>query len=124
MDEKESKDHDTRWKFGMAKLVSGYWVPGIVLIILGSLFLLTNLTGYRLDNWWALFILIPAANNLSAAYARYRLAGSVDRHTRSHLFWGLFFVLLSSAFLFNFDFGLFWPAFIILAGLGMLLGAF
>jgi hypothetical protein len=122
MEDKHDKNEMHAWDGRWGGAPS--WIPGLVLIGLGVLFLLTNLTGYRLDNWWALFILIPAINNFSAAVNQYRHAGSVDRHARSHLFWGFFFVLLSSAFLFNVDFGLFWPAFIILAGLGMLLNTF
>jgi fluoride ion exporter CrcB/FEX len=70
-----------------------------------------------------LFILIPALGNFTSAYERFQTAGTFDHHVRNELFWGVFFVLLSASFLISVDFGLIWPAFLILGGLGMLLGA-
>jgi hypothetical protein len=98
------------------------WLPGIVLIMIGTVFLLRNVAGFDLDNWWALFILFPALSNLSSAYSHYR-SGGFTREARSHLFWGFFMILLATSFLLELDFGLLWPAFLILGGLGILLGA-
>ena len=99
------------------------WVPGLILILIGAFFLFRNFTGFPLENWWALFILIPAVGNFSGAYESFRESGSLNRYARSQLFWGLFFVLLSGSFLLALDFGLIWPAFLILGGLALLLGA-
>ena len=41
------------------------WVPGVILIGLGVIFLLNNITGFSIDNWWALFIFIPAIGALA-----------------------------------------------------------
>ena len=103
---------------------SGSILPGLLLIFIGFVFLLTNLTGFRLDNWWAVFILIPAFNNFSTGLAKYRDRGVLDQAVRGSLFSALFFVLLSIAFLIDLDFGVIWPVFIILAGLGILVRAF
>jgi hypothetical protein len=99
-------------------------MQGLFLIVLGLFFLANNFTNFYLDNWWALFILIPAVNNFSEAVRRLRKDGNLSRKVRGHFFWSIFFVMLSAAFLLNLDFGLFWPAFLIFAGLGVLLGAF
>lgn len=98
------------------------WMPGLIMIVVGAVFLLRNYTDFSLNNWWALFLLIPAFTNLSAAYRHYQ-NGAV-KPMRAFLFWGLFFVAFAAAFLFSLDFGQLWPAFLILAGLGFLLGAF
>ncbi len=103
---------------------SGSLMPGFFLILLGLFFLANNLTGFYLDNWWALFILIPAINNFSEALRLFRRDGNLGRRSRGHFFWSIFFVMLSAAFLLNLDFGLFWPVFLIFAGLGVLFGAF
>lgn len=100
------------------------WMPGVVLILIGGVFLLRNFTTFELNNWWALFILFPAVSNFASAYEGYRNAGRLKRSARGNLFWGLFFTLLSASFLFGLDFGLIWPAFLIIGGLAMLLGAF
>ncbi|MGH2582544.1 MAG: hypothetical protein ACRDFQ_06575 [Anaerolineales bacterium] len=99
------------------------WMPGIILILIGTIFLLRNLTGFELENWWALFILIPALGNFTRAVGLYRSSGQIDRGVRARLFWGLLLTTLSISFLLNLDVGFFWPVFVILAGLGLLLGA-
>ena len=119
--EKSYRKWDMNIDFGRD---SNSWMLGLILILVGAIFLIGNLTGYELDNWWALFILFPALSNFSSALNHYRSSGSLDRRVRNELFWGFFFVLLSGAFLLGFSFSLLWPAFLILAGLGMLLGAF
>ena len=99
-------------------------LPGFFLILLGLYFLARNITGFYLDNWWALFILIPAVNNFSNAMSAMRRDGNLSRSARGYFFRSLIFVLLVAAFLLSIEFGLIWPIFIILAGLGVLLGVF
>jgi hypothetical protein len=118
MSNKQRDDGDWNWGWHGGQS----WLPGVVLILIGVVFLLQNYTDFDLDNWWALFILFPAVGNFSTAYAGYK-TGGFSRSVRAHAFWGLFFVLLSLSFLFGLEFGLLWPAFLILGGLGMLLGA-
>ena len=102
---------------------SNSMLPGLGLILFGSIFLVGNLTGFRLDNWWALFILFPAFGSISAGWSRYRKIGSFDGFARKQLFSSLFLILLSLTFLLNLDFGKIWPAFLILSGFGILFGA-
>lgn len=98
-------------------------MPGLFLILLGAIFLANNLTDFRLENWWALFILFPAANNFADAVRTLRADGRLSRKARGQFFWSFFFVLLSAAFLLGFSIGQYWPVFLILAGIGVLLGA-
>ena len=35
------------------------WIAGGVLILVGIVFIVRNVSGLYFDNWWALFILIP-----------------------------------------------------------------
>lgn len=119
-EKKEEKRTDWSWPTGR----SHAWMPGIVLILIGTVFLLRNFYHYELHNWWALFILFPALSNLAGAYDQYKETHQLDRRVRGRLFAGLVFTLLSVSFLLGLDFGLLWPAFLILGGLGILLGAF
>src|SRR5690606_32875372 len=48
------------------------WVPGMMLIGIGAFFLLRNFTDFRLDNWCALFSLIPAFGSLGNFVRTYR----------------------------------------------------
>ena len=96
------------------------WIPGVVLIILGAAFLVANLWDFHLDNWWALFILIPAVTNFGNAWQTYQANGRFTSGARSATMWGLIFTIISATFLFNWDWGNIWPLFLILAGLGIM----
>ena len=99
-------------------------VGGIILIVLGAIFLLQNtgmMTGF--DNWWALFILIPAVGSFAAAWRAYQQAG--NRWTAAAtgpLFGGLLSCTVAGMFLLNLDISMWWPIFLILGGVAALVG--
>lgn len=98
------------------------WMPGLILIILGVVFLADNYFPLDfLDNWWALFILIPAVSNLSRAWRRYRVAGTWTGDARGALISGLLLTMVAVIFLFELSWSLFWPVVLILLGVGLLL---
>jgi hypothetical protein len=101
------------------------WAVGGVLILVGIIFVIQNLTGFSLNNWWALFILIPAIGSLATAYQMWE---KNDRRLTAAswgpLVGGLVLLGVTAVFLFNWDWGKAWPFFLILAGVGVLLGAF
>ncbi len=96
------------------------WLPGVILITVGVLFLFTNLTGFHLNNWWALFILIPAVKNFGSAWSSYQRHGRLTHSARGSLTGGLILSLVASAFLFSLDWGLVWPFFLIIGGISAL----
>ncbi|MEZ4642065.1 MAG: hypothetical protein R3E31_04880 [Chloroflexota bacterium] len=100
----------------------GSWFPGVVLIAIGAIFLLHEITGFRIDNWWALFILIPAFSNFGQAFRSYQQNGRFTHSARGSLTGGLILTLIASAFLFNLNWGLIWPMFLIIGGLSALMG--
>ena len=98
------------------------WIPGLVLIGLGLFFLLNNVFDIELiDNWWALFILIPAVASLNNAWHRYREAGRWTESASSSLTGGLLIGAVAMIFLFDLNWGAFWPVILIVLGLGILL---
>lgn len=99
------------------------WIPGLVLIGLGVIFLLNNLTDFHIDNWWALFILIPAVSALGNALRVYRNTGRLGEDGRGSLIGGLILMLVASTFLFSWNWAYIWPAFLVIGGIGLLLGA-
>ena len=112
---------------GKKKQSSNLWL-GLIFIFGGIALILNqlNLLPFEL-NWWALFILLPAAGMLNGAYNRFRSHGyaySMDIAFTALI--GLFLVALSFSLLvgasWNINWGLFWPAMIILIGLGMIFG--
>jgi hypothetical protein len=98
----------------------GGWLPGLILVLLGSIFLVQSYFGTTLHNWWALFILVPALATLATAYGLWR-----DGHAGSALgpfVAGLGFVILTAIFLLDLPIGRLWPLFLIAAGVALLFG--
>ena len=50
------------------------WFP-IMLIVVGFIFLIQEIGDFRFDNWWAIFILIPAFSAFGSAYAIWNRTG-------------------------------------------------
>ncbi len=96
------------------------WVWGAVLILIGLILLLQNLTGMFLFNWWALFILIPAFMAFSAAWGNYQSNGRLTKTGRSSLIGGGALTIITVIFLFNLNFGYLWPILLILGGVSVL----
>ncbi len=122
VDEREERREARRAARG-ARSRSGTWIGGAVLIVLGIVFLLQNLgsTSFFLNNWWALFILIPAIGAFERGMRMYREAGNqFTRGARSALFSGLIMLLVTVVFLFNLDLSLLGPAILILIGVSLL----
>jgi len=98
------------------------FVFGGIALVLNQL----NLLPFEL-NWWALFILLPAAGMLNGAYKRFQSHGNAfSTDVAFTALIGFFLVALSFSMLvgasWNINWSLFWPAIIILIGLGMIFG--
>jgi hypothetical protein len=96
-------------------------VPGLVLILVGSVVLVANFTGVRLQNWWALFILIPALSSFAHGWHRYQKHGRMTRSARGSIAGGLFFTFIAAVFLLGLNWGTVWPVLLILFGIKALL---
>jgi ABC-type multidrug transport system fused ATPase/permease subunit len=97
------------------------WMGGVMLILLGFVFLLQNMGINFLTNWWALFILIPAFWAYVAAWDVYQDHGQLTRGAASSLILGLMLTLLSFVFLLNLAINMFWPLLLIAGGLALVL---
>ncbi len=97
------------------------WMGGIVLIGVGVIFLLRSLGIFYLHNWWALFILLPAVANFSEAWKSYKQNGHLTTAGRGPFIGGLFMTLIASTFLFSWSWGVIWPVFLIIGGVGALM---
>jgi hypothetical protein len=102
----------------------GSWIIGAALVVLGAIFLIQNLTGYSLQNWWALFILIPAIGSFASAWRIYQANGQrLTTAVRGPAIGGLILTLVALIFLLGLNWGTLWPVFIIVGGLALLLNA-
>ncbi|HOU40876.1 MAG TPA: hypothetical protein PK829_06375 [Promineifilum sp.] len=99
------------------------WLPGLGLILVGVIFLLSNFTGFQLHNWWALFILIGAFGAFGSAISAWRSTGRFGREARGSLIGGLAILFTAAIFLFGWNWATVWPGYLILGGLAALLTA-
>jgi hypothetical protein len=104
--------------------LSGGWVAGAILVVIGVLLLLqtTGIANFNLTNWWALFILIPAIGALSSGVGMYQNAGNqLTAPAVGSFVIGVVLFLVSMGFLFNLNWTYLGPALLILAGVALLL---
>lgn len=99
---------------------SNAWLPGLALMGIGVIFLLNNFTGFRLHNWWALFILFPGLGALGYAVQAYRASGHLNKDAGGAFVGALAILFTATVFLLGWNFGLVWPFYLVIAGLGAL----
>ena len=98
-------------------------ILGGILIVIGVIFLVRNVTDWDLGTWnlWALFILIPAFGSLASAWRTYQAQGRVTAAMRGPLVVGFALLLVTTILLFDLDWGTMWPLFLIIIGVGALI---
>ncbi|KAB2870175.1 MAG: hypothetical protein F9K43_10235 [Bauldia sp.] len=105
----------------------GAWIAALILIGVGIVFLFQNL-GYAIPgNWWALFILIPAAFALAGAWKAYADNGNrLGPGVAGSAITGVVLIALTAMFLFDLDvnWNVVWPVVLIAIGLGALARAY
>jgi len=99
---------------------SGSWGFGLGLIALGVFFLMRNYLGFQLQNWWALFIFIPAFGAFGSFLGVWRKQGRLNREAFSSLTGALVIATVALIFLLGLNWGTIWPVFLIIGGLGAL----
>jgi peptidoglycan/LPS O-acetylase OafA/YrhL len=102
---------------------AGTWAVGIILILLGGMFLLrtTGTWAIPLTNWWALFLLLPAFGTLSAAWRTYQEEGRLTDPARIALLIGLVLTFIAFMFLFGINWSYVGPILIIVFGVAIIL---
>ena len=99
----------------------GEWIGGALLLLIGLLLLGRNLNFMTFDNWWALFIMLPAIGSFSTAWGMYQAAGGhFTMQARSAMIVGLVLTAVTVMFLFNLNWTIIGPGLLILAGVGLL----
>ena len=95
----------------------------VVLIVVGAALVISNLTGYSFENWWALFMLIPAGFIFMTVWRDYQENGRLSRKSSGAIIPGIIILTMVAIFLFNLSWAIFWPVSIIAVGLSILLGS-
>lgn len=121
MDDKnqELKDEEKQQKEGKNHnaIIAG------VMILVGLVLVGANVLGMTLDNWWALFMLIPAFFLLSAVWQDYKENGRLTSKSTGSLIASLAIFTMVAIFLFDLNWGLLWPLAFVFGGIAVLLGS-
>ncbi|MEI6308250.1 MAG: hypothetical protein WCP58_01230 [bacterium] len=99
------------------------WIWGLGLLALGVIFLLQNLGIFTLNNWWAIFILIPAVGSFATMVSSIQERGRFTSAAGGSLIGGLMLTFVALIFFFSWDWGKVWPFFLIIIGIGALISA-
>jgi hypothetical protein len=98
------------------------WLIGIILILIGGIFLLQNLTGFYIKNWWALFIMIPALESFSRFWqAIQNNTGQFPPSARKALIGGIVLTSIAAILFLDLNWFIFGPILLILAGAAILI---
>src|ERR1700690_2766375 len=108
-------DHlEVRWQRRAerrAALGGGAWLGGAALVLLGLLLLGQNMKMLTFENWWALFILLPALGSFGTAWRMVQASGGhFTMGARGSIIVGLLLTLVAVMFLFNLNWIIFGPA--------------
>jgi peptidoglycan/LPS O-acetylase OafA/YrhL len=104
----------------------GTFVLGAILVLLGASFLLQNMGMFTfpLENWGALFILIPAFGAFDRAWRLYRNGDDqFVSQARGALLVGIVLTVVTTMILFELNWTFYGPLLIILTGVGILVNA-
>jgi hypothetical protein len=96
-------------------------IAGVTLIVLGGLFLLVNLTDFRIGNWPAVLMLVPGGLLLAQVIAVATKEGGLYRSVRPSLIAGLVLLVVGCLSLFHLSLKVYWPVVLIAIGIGMTL---
>lgn len=96
------------------------WPLGLAIVLIGGVLLARNmgvdLFFLNLHNWWALFILVLAIGPLQQAYVALRREG-LGLPVANSLVSAASIIFVALIFLLDLSFFLWWPVFLIMAGL-------
>ncbi len=101
----------------------GGWIGGAILVLLGLLLLGQNMNIALFDNWWALFILLPALGSFGVAWRIFQSTGRLSRRVRGAVIVGIVLTLVAAMFLFEVNWTYIGPGLLILAGVSILINA-
>ena len=100
------------------------WLGGIAIILLGLILLAQNMNILIVQNWWALFILLPALGSFTTAWRMIQSnEGHFTKYARAAIISGVMFTLAAGMFLFNLNWTLMGPLMLVLAGISLLVNA-
>ena len=104
---------------------SGSWIFAIVLILLGVIFLLQEMQIPLLNNWWALFIMIPAFVLFASSWNIYQQQQRKwSAAVTGPIVGGLILMMIALIFLLDLQWRYMWPVILIIVGISVFVNSF
>lgn len=119
----EFKDLKDAEKGNESAAISSNWIRAGVLIVVGLGLLASNFTDFTFNNWWALFMLIPAFGMFAAVWRDSQVNGRITSNSTGPLISGLAMVVMMIVFLFNLNWSGLWPLGLVFGGIAVLLSS-
>lgn len=95
-------------------------IGGLIVIAVGVAFLLSNNFGIELPhNWWAIFVLVPAAASLVQAVRFYNRDGGLSSRVTGAATGGALMLAVALILFLDLDWSRFWPVLVIIVGVGI-----
>ncbi|MDO8360757.1 MAG: hypothetical protein Q7T08_12050, partial [Devosia sp.] len=98
----------------------GIPIGGLIILVVGVIFLADNFGFHLPERWWALFVLIPAAGALVSAVRFYRQDGNLSTRVAGAATGGVLMLAIALALFLGLDWGMFWPVILIIVGAGII----
>lgn len=106
---------------GTTKSWGGLPMGGIIILIVGVIFLANNFGFHLPANWWAVFVLVPAVAALVTAIRFYRVDKAMSARVMGSATGGVLMLAIALALFFGVNWGMFWPVILIIIGGGIVL---
>jgi len=95
---------------------------GLIILIMGLVFLAKNY-GFEIpEKWWLLFFFLPMSGIISKIWKTFQLEKQLSSAILGQVTGLLFMAFIGLALLFDWNWDKIWPGFFIIAGLSRLLG--
>lgn len=98
----------------------GVPIGGLIVLVVGVIFLAGNFGLHLPPRWWALFVLVPAAGALVSAARFYRQDGNLSTRVVGAATGGVLMLAIALALFLGVNWGMFWPVILIIVGAGII----
>ena len=103
---------------------NGSVIMAVIFIVAGVVLIVSNITGFRFNNWWVLFMFIPVAFFAQNIYKDYQANGRLTSQSTGSIIASLAILAAAAVFLFEIiTWSAIWPIGLIIAGIAMYLGS-
>jgi hypothetical protein len=114
------RNHPSHWRTSENR-----WIVGFSFLLMGVIFLVQNLTGWQMDDWWYLFLIVPAFASFITAWQRSKESEQIQSwRILRPLALGLFLLAMMFVLIFNLGWFMIPAGLLLIAGILLIVGVF